>query len=420
MNDDSLTYRITLIHGTGARGAPWTQDHSRLANALKAELDGAVTIERCDWSGWNTAGAREAGAGRLVAHLLAQGHKPLTERRFVVAHSHGGNIALYALRDPAAAAVVDGVVTLATPFLVARRRDLGPKGTENIVLALLVCAIASYLWLIDPRLTHSFGGFGDLAVMMLFTFAVLLVGLLLFARWNRLAEGVLASLRLAELPSRKLLIVRATGDEASAVLLFFQFLSFLAVRLFHSAINLYGALHRRFAAWSEHKIALIAVAIAGFLAIVGLVMLATALGLAITKGIAIAQVLLLSLLVVLPIFLLLGWVDTATGVFRFIASLALVPAALALAVFMLPIDWRVALANLLVDVTAETAPPGSWTMVQVVPERAEREQRAAPGLAHSIVYEDERALRAIVEWILQRAHDTDAAPPKFSGERGST
>jgi hypothetical protein len=131
MSDPALRYRITMVHGTFAKGAPWTQDDSRLSAALKAQLSGTVEIERCEWSGWNTAGARAAAASKLADHLRAQGDKHANERRFVVAHSHGGNVALYALRDAKVAALVDGVVCMATPFLVARRRDLGPKGSSH-------------------------------------------------------------------------------------------------------------------------------------------------------------------------------------------------------------------------------------------------------------------------------------------------
>src|SRR5262245_54765385 len=51
---------------------------------------------------------------------------------FIIAHSHGGNIARYALHDPEFAARAAGVVTLATPFLTGKPRNVHP-------LVLLLC-----------------------------------------------------------------------------------------------------------------------------------------------------------------------------------------------------------------------------------------------------------------------------------------
>jgi alpha-beta hydrolase superfamily lysophospholipase len=55
------------------------------------------------------------------------GHAQYPEpRHFIIAHSHGGIVALYALRDPAADQVVSGIITLATPFVSARPRRFRP------------------------------------------------------------------------------------------------------------------------------------------------------------------------------------------------------------------------------------------------------------------------------------------------------
>ena len=107
------------------------------------------------------------------------------------------------------------------------------------------------------------------------------------------------------------------------------------------------------------------------------------------------------------LLLLPGQAEAAAIFFRFAATLAVLPAALILALCMLPIDWRVAVANLLVDVTAETAPPGAWTLRQFVPLASDARGGQAPGLAHSAIYEDERAIGAIVEWIRSSAPSLD-------------
>lgn len=403
MNENRIRHRITLVHGTFARGAGWTQDGSRLADALRSKLGSPVEIERCEWSGGNSAAARAQGAALLADRLRAQGDKAPNERRFIVAHSHGGNVAMYALRDPEVAGLVDGVVTMATPFLVAHRRDLGPKGVENMLVVLLVGIVTAYRLLVAPQLPASVGENGRLAGMFLFTWIATITLYLLYTKWSPLVDELLATLRLAELPAHKLLVVRATGDEASALLLSLQFVSQIFVRLLHLMQHLHITLDQRFRAWSVHQWTLLATAVGGFLLLVGLTLLAVESGWPNTNALAIALVVAMLVIVITPGLLLLGWIEPATVFLRFIASLALVPAALALAVCMLPLDWRVALANLMVDVTVEAAPPGAWTIHQFVPEPTQSEQGQAPGLAHSVVYDDERVIRVIVDWMRHAA-----------------
>jgi hypothetical protein len=395
---------VTLVHGTFARGAVWTQDDSRLAQAVKGGLGGPVAVDRCEWSGGSTAGAREAGARTLAAHVRAIGARDPDVPQFVIAHSHGGNVALYALRDPDVARHVRGVVCMATPFLVARPRDLGPKGRENLLLAVLVALLAVYyLWLAEPvaaALPWLPSGVGT-ALFLVVTAAT--IGLL-YVRWNAMAERLLEQLTLPELPSEKLLILRATGDEASALLLFFQFLSLLLVRLFHLLQRLYGWVERHFTAWSSRKLALIGAIVAAVLgsAVAGAFLTrVTAAGDSMFP-LVLAVLLLGAFTLAMSLLLLIGWIGPATALFRLAASIPLLPAALVIAVCMLPTDWRIAVANLLIDVTPEPTPAGAWQIHQLVPRPSAGAGPAVPGLAHSAIYDDDEALREIVGWITRR------------------
>ena len=411
MRSQAVSYRITLVHGTFARAAAWTMDGSRLVRALQAGLDGPVAIERCPWSGGNSARARAAAAESLANQLRAQADRYPNEKRFVVAHSHGGNVALYALRDTTVAARVAGLACLATPFLVARRRDLGAKGVTNILAAVFLAVLLAYQLLIEPLLPPLLGKYGAVAFgfLALLTFSISL--LLAYQRWDAWVERLLDSLRLADLPAPKLLLLRTTGDEASALLLFFQFLSMLAVRLFHLLQTLHARVEQRFALWSQHKLALIGMLVAGFAGFVAAVTAWLASGLSLTSGTAMFAMVVMTVLNVMLLFLLLGQAEVAAIFFRFAATVAVLPAALILALCMLPIDWRVAVANLFIDVTAETAPPGAWTLHQFVPRKADARGGEAPGLAHSAIYDDERAIGAIVEWILASGPSNDSEPP---------
>ena len=85
---------------------------------------GDVEFREFGWAGTNTHVARTDGGAALAEFIRAGRDRHPDARHFVIAHSHGGNVALYAMRDAAAREAVDGIVTLATPFLSARPRKL--------------------------------------------------------------------------------------------------------------------------------------------------------------------------------------------------------------------------------------------------------------------------------------------------------
>jgi hypothetical protein len=87
-----------------------------MRRALTERFDGA-DLESFRWSGRNTHRARVQAALDLAAHL-----DQLADRDVViVAHSHGGNVALGALRTAAPTHRKRTLVTLATPFLAPGR-----------------------------------------------------------------------------------------------------------------------------------------------------------------------------------------------------------------------------------------------------------------------------------------------------------
>jgi len=131
---------ITLIHGTWARGAQWTKDTSPLANALKERIEGEVRIETFSWSGRNLHSSRRRAAVNLRRHVLITAKQYPEARHFLIAHSHGGVVALYALADAEAKASVSGVICLATPFIVRRARPF-PKHTFGLLCALVAVVV---------------------------------------------------------------------------------------------------------------------------------------------------------------------------------------------------------------------------------------------------------------------------------------
>lgn len=139
---------VTLVHGTFARGTGWTQDGSSLrqgiAEALQVSVDDVI-FDVFEWSGRNTHKARIKAGYELAAHIN-EIRQPLPPscRHFIVAHSHGGNVALFAHKHLPSELHALGIATLGTPFVYARLEDAikgksleqlleeAPRHTDNI------------------------------------------------------------------------------------------------------------------------------------------------------------------------------------------------------------------------------------------------------------------------------------------------
>ena len=137
--DSNANIVITLVHGTFAPHAPWCGARSFLRKELKEKLGPAlVDFYPFGWSGGNSHSAR-GDAAEALAKKLAQLHAAAPRaRHFIVAHSHGGNIALAAVSRLPDPDIISGIVNMGTPYLNARERDL--QGSSGIVSVLLTAA----------------------------------------------------------------------------------------------------------------------------------------------------------------------------------------------------------------------------------------------------------------------------------------
>ena len=132
---------ITLVHGTWPHGffrtffwtprrrhrSPlWFEDGSPFLSRLSTELhDIPHKITPLLWSGANSIFVRDKAAHVLAEYLLAEHAEHPQATQLVIAHSHGGNVALRALhhleqRDVSQSCADSAnplVVTLATPFI---------------------------------------------------------------------------------------------------------------------------------------------------------------------------------------------------------------------------------------------------------------------------------------------------------------
>jgi hypothetical protein len=261
---------ITTVHGTWGRGLfpslqrqnrrRWFEEDSPFLDRLMEELgDIPHKITPLLWSGENSIYERNETAHDLAKHLSAEHAVHPQATQLVIAHSHGGNIALRALhllRKRDASRLCAGemptplVVTLATPFVEVQRADFTASPIRFLVLyamAYLVLTVLLFIWGV-PQL----GEFGTWVLKVpialltrrvvpqldesgvTFVIAALLalpLALSGFRWWDagraparqRHIDDLNDATRLGEIGSvqaQRLLIIRAIDDEASLTLAF--------------------------------------------------------------------------------------------------------------------------------------------------------------------------------------------------------
>src|SRR5262245_35774743 len=106
---------LYLLHGTWASSASRTPPDSDLVQALLKEFGKPIPIE---WKGRNRDVDRRSAAEHVIAALQRQ-----QGRHILIAHSHGGNVGVYAAADPRLHGKVAGIICLNTPFISVIRRD---------------------------------------------------------------------------------------------------------------------------------------------------------------------------------------------------------------------------------------------------------------------------------------------------------
>ena len=158
---------VTLVHGTFASQRGWAE-RSLLRTRIEEKFgDGACRT--FGWSGRNSIPARREGAEALAEHVAALRAKHPGTRQVIVAHSHGGNLALHALTDERVSEAVAGVVMLGTPFLYATARNTQafcrrvlrlsffglPTVGYLLYVGLWVAALGVLYWLFDGRFGRS-------------------------------------------------------------------------------------------------------------------------------------------------------------------------------------------------------------------------------------------------------------------------
>ena len=260
-----VRHPIILVHGTWGRGffpesaylggrlrkilrfwfpckKRWFEEGSPFRIKLEKELKNApdeYPIRTFRWSGANSVYARDSAAAELAKNLR-EDLESSGDAGIVIAHSHGGNVALRALHylDPHQAGRVK-LVTLATPFL--RVFAQGPLKLPRSVLGLLwgailaviglpaLFALISILFVVQKATGIEMGdvvGYGVLAVLLAAAVGSIpivprLTGIFINPRPNReMKEHPLELAKAAAYdtrgpPAPRMLVIRGVDDEAS-------------------------------------------------------------------------------------------------------------------------------------------------------------------------------------------------------------
>jgi pimeloyl-ACP methyl ester carboxylesterase len=426
---DVPSHIVVLIHGTWAGRSIWTLPGSPLRKSVQHALGAGVRFERMVWSGRNTFHARSTAANKLLALLSELGRCYSNVPVIIIAHSHGGNIAMQALTRLDPNIRVDGLLCLSTPFLIAEPRELGEIGhfATGVVPATLFWIGFSVIGQLLVQILFGtqiesdalFGVSGlvdylPFAVFLVTTIASVFVWFLAKKHANATAKQLIEDLAYKVSPKTRVLILRTAGDEASSSLNAITLLSAIIERIYEifaspflEANKWLGDLTNRIMKrrWIVKALLWIVLAL-------GFVLGSLALRFSEEIAASSQRAWLLDLAPFLRFVGLLCWAISlftmalaygqgiGAKVYKFMAStIAVIPLGICLAFFAVPLGIELALACLLLRVTAEPVPLGSH-LVSMVPSTAEGEPPPSPvELKHSRTYEVPPALTAIEQWL---------------------
>lgn len=413
---------VTLVHGTFGRlpgtDAAWTREPSVLRRTLRAELGDDVVFTTFRWSGMNWPSARYAAAAGLRAHLRDVAATHPDRRRYVVAHSHGGNVALYALRDiecDATEPSVGGVVCLSTPFIAAQPRAVTAfrfVSTYAVLLVTFFALVANAMGIVVTPWIATLDPSDALLQAILLNEIWLEFGLCAFLAWHatnalvRLARHRRDRIAVGRIQT-PIRICRSVGDEASALLATTGFFSWLVTLAWALASVLTVGVAALFAAL---LLAPLLVPAAVLLLLDRLItanrLRATLTRLARSRAFGVT-------LVTLGILAALGtWgyllAGTPFGTAERWYGGVVAGLVVAVLTFGTLSGLGYGLTAPFLEVTAETTPAGSW-QIHLFEGRhwnfddVDAAVTPKPGfLVHSAAYTDEGVIRAIAHWIRDR------------------
>ena len=325
----------------------------------------------------------------------------------------------YAAMDPAVNRKIAGIVTLATPFIIARRRNLGQTGQFAAqALALIVtCAffyLTSLLW---PGLWSGSLSWNLVLVIIAVVLLVELPMLILVGRWATFSERMLAELEHAPIENERFLILRAVADEATGVITAAQFPSLATTLAFGALARLTDGYVRWCIQLAQRPLLALLFAFASYVLMIVPLMAV----LWLTESAPLMWI-------VMGVWTCATWGPFVALLFRqprmamLIAAgpmaLLVVPVILVLAIASLALGPRLALANLYLDVSVEATPIGHYDVILMNPPAAGDPGRPG-GMLHSALYDDADTIELIGDFIDVRLGALAPAPREVTHQTPS-
>lgn len=343
---------LTLIHGTWAKGAAWSRADSVFVKDLTTALGDEVTVVDVsphDWSGGNSGLARRAAAATLTNRIQEVATRWPNVPHFVIGHSHGGTVALYAIKRAEVRRAIAGILCLSTPVYHFRRRS---PNEEISLVAYAGIAVVLGIVLVRMLLGHPLVDFVTKALVVV----EFLTGAVLLYYLSVSGPRILATWRYPKVKF-PIVFLRRAGDEATGAL---------------------GA--ARLGSWLLQKVLLVGdkslpFLFAALVALAAVGILSTQFGFTVT-GFEVARV-----LVVVP------------G----IAVLVIVPlASLIIILIGFGFGWDAGQLVFVAEMSAEQTLSGRWLLHQF-----SFGSKAAPKafFEHSAIYTEPEAIRAMAETI---------------------
>jgi hypothetical protein len=320
---------------------------------------------------------------------------------YLVAHSHGGNIAMGALVQPDDAGKIAGVICLATPFLYIRERPKSSLAAFSVFLAQISTAWLCYKSFALIAISAGLGSALIFLILAVPTFLILAAPI--FVKSTRslmktLFGSLTASLAtsIPEWLSERTLLLAMAGDEATGSLKAAQFLTWAAHRIWGSALFLIvkfrnkrkeGESHIE-AYWIQYA----------WLALTLIVVLA-----------------LSTLTPEKPNGRIWTYCAVAAWSMPWWLPIALIILSVPLTMFSciltgLAYGWELGLLGPHADVVAEPTPEGIWPIRMFAPRFETRDHR----LIHS-VYDDPRVIEQVCKFVTTKVETGSVPPPAACG-----
>jgi hypothetical protein len=425
---------VTLVHGTFARDAAWTNADSPLCMELASRFGQDVTIRKFQWSGRNRFRDRHEASLKLAEEILANHRKRPDCKQVVIGHSHGGNIISYLHRE--SAQLLHAAVCMATPFIMHNRTEEEDWFTYSAhIISTILGLLAGFMlmcrvyypqmpyvlslnpldtWYISDGFSANRqyvadqGGEVRLAIASLLCVVVanlLTATYLAICRARAVALESLIPDRI-HLAGHRILIVRSVSDEASFVISVSHFMQrmassirewllVLSLGFLYIIVSIVGSiLDEEDGNRSLILYALIALAIAAY-PILLLWNLYHGEGLFAVIG-SLIQIVAGLLLLVIYLF---AFFISCILYFALASAVIFWPAVVLSSLLALTVGRELVLAMPLFQLSVEGTPAGTYKVLQL--DYRQSNFRGA-SLLHSSVYASDTAIAATVDWIVAK------------------